>query len=292
MDVLVVGGNGLLGSAVVAAARARSHAVSLTYHSSAPAFDIPATQLDVRETDGFVDALETAAPDVVVNCAAMTDVDGCESARERAFAVNAEAPGAMAAACAARDVAFVHVSTDYVFDGESRTPYPETATVNPMQVYGESKAVGDRRVLEADGDALIARLSFVYGRRGDTGTLEGFPAWVDGTLSAGESAPLFADQWITPSRAGATASTIFDLVNASASGLFHVACRTCTTPYEFGREIATLRGYDTDLIDEGSTDDVARDAARPTYSCLDVGRLERTLGRAQPTLASDLRAVF
>ena len=292
MDVLVVGGNGLLGSAVVAAAQARSHTVSLTYHSSAPAFDVPATQLDVRETEEFVDILEATAPDLVVNCAAMTDVDGCESARERAFAVNAEAPGAMAAACATRDVAFVHVSTDYVFDGESRTPYPEMAATNPVQVYGTSKVAGDRRVLENDADALVARLSFVYGRRGDTGALDGFPAWVDGKLSAGESAPLFADQWITPSRAGATASTILDLVDASASGLFHVACRTCTTPYEFGQEIAALQGYDTDLIDEGSTDDVARDAARPTYSCLDIGLLERTLGRAQPTLASDLRAVF
>ena len=105
-------GNGLLESAVVAAA-----------------------QLDAHETDKFVDALDTAA---------MTDVDGCESALERAFAVNAEAPGAMAATCGARDVAFIHVSTDYVFDDESRTLYPETAATNPVQIYGESKAVGDR----------------------------------------------------------------------------------------------------------------------------------------------------
>lgn len=291
MEVLVLGGNGLLGSAVVAAARARSNPVSLTYHSAAPDFEVPATRQDVRDVDGLGALLDERAPDVVVNCAAMTDVDGCESARDRAFEINADAPGALTAAATGRDVGFVHVSTDYVFDGRRREPYAETADPNPIQTYGESKLAGDRAVLDHD-DALVVRPSFVYGRRGDTGTLEGFPAWVDGKLAAGESVPLFADQWVTPSRAGATAETILDLVEAGESGLFNVACRTCTTPYEFGLEVASLQGYDPDLVQEGSMTDVERDAARPTYSCLDAGLVERTLGRDQPTLEADLRAVF
>ncbi|WP_435066118.1 dTDP-4-dehydrorhamnose reductase [Halobaculum sp. EA56] len=291
MHVLVVGGNGLLGSSVVAAAVDRSHSVSMTYHSRPPEFDLPSFELDLRDEAGLRDVIRTVDPDLVVNCAAMTDVDGCESASEEAHAVNADAPERIAELSSDLDFRFVHYSTDYVFDGQQRDRYGEDAEPNPIQVYGESKLAGERAVVEADPTALVPRLSFVYGCRGDTGALAGFPAWVDGELAAGNRIPLFTDQWITPSRAGDIAGATFDLVDREASGLVHLASRSCVTPYEFGQQFAELRGHDRELIDEGSMADVDRAAARPSYTCLDTARAESLLDARRPTVREDLTAL-
>lgn len=288
MNLLVVGAGGLLGSNVVAQAIASGHDVVGTYHTTEPALDISLHQLDLRKSDRFGTLLDQTAPDAVINCAAMTDVDGCEEAPEQAHAVNAEAPGHLASMCAETDVAFVQVSTDYVFDGEAKTPYDETATPAPIQVYGTSKLEGERLVRDAHDGACIVRLSFVYGIHRGSGSLTGFPAWVHGMLTDGEQTPLFTDQHVTPSRAGQTAKTILSLIEQNASGLYHVASQSCVTPYEFGDEIRTRMGVSSSLLVEGTFADVERAAARPQYTCLDVGRIEGALGRQQPTLTTDL----
>lgn len=291
MRLLVVGANGLLGSNVVRAGQQRGWDISGTYHTTRPAFEIPLSQFDLEEHDGFCDVIEKHDPDVVVNCAAMTDVDGCEQRPERAHVCNGEAPGGLAAQCDSSGVAFVHVSTDYVFDGTARTPYFESAEPNPVQVYGESKLAGERAVRERLDDALVVRLSFVWGIHRGSGDLNGFPAWVRERLRSGEEVPLFTDQWVTPTRAGQAAETLLDLIEEDADGLFHVACGSCVTPYEFGKEIASHVDDTEDLLTEGSMTDVSRDATRPTYSCLDVRRVESVLGRSQPTLTEDVEAV-
>ncbi|QLC34399.1 NAD(P)-dependent oxidoreductase [Halarchaeum sp. CBA1220] len=291
MHLLVLGANGLLGSNVVASAVARDWRVTGTYHTTAPDFDVPLHRLDVTDDAALRDRLAASDPDWVVNCAAMTDVDACESAPERAHAVNADAPGTLAAACAERDTRVLHVSTDYVFDGDRETPYAEDAPTNPLQTYGASKLDGERRVRSADADALLTRLSFVYGRHANTGALTGFPAWVRDRLADGAETPLFTDQHVTPTRAGHASETLCDLVDASASGTYHVATRSCVTPYAFGAALADRLDASDDHLVRGSRDDVDRAAARPAYTCLDVSRVERTLGRPQPTLADDIDAI-
>ena len=212
MRLLIVGANGLLGSNVVYAGRQRGWDVCGTYHSTRPAFDVPLTQFDLGDYEEFGDLLEKYEPDVVVNCAAMTDVDGCERDPERAQLLNGDAPGGLAAHCAAHNVEFVHISTDYVFDGTARDPYAEEATPNPVQAYGKSKLDGERAVRSESEHALIARLSFVWGIHRSTGNLTGFPAWVRDQLRSDEAVPLFTDQWVTPKRAGQAADTLLDLI--------------------------------------------------------------------------------
>ena len=292
MRLLVVGANGLLGSNVVHVGRQRDWTVTGTYHSKRPEFEIPLTQFDLADYETFGDVLETHDPDLVVNCAAMTDVDGCETSPEQANVLNGDAPGALAAQCAANDIEFVHVSTDYVFDGTARDPYGETASPNPVQVYGESKLAGEQAVQEAAGDHLIMRLSFVWGVHRSSGALTGFPAWVRGQLVSGDSVSLFIDQWVTPTRAGQAAATLFELVDADATGLYHVACRSCVTPYAFGKVLADQLDADTALLKEGSTEDIDRDATRPTYSCLDVDAIESRLDRPQPPLEEDVSEIW
>lgn len=292
MRVLVVGANGLLGSNVVAAAVERDWPVAGTYHTDPASFDIEQTRLDLRDGDRVEEVLAEHDPELVVNCAAMTDVDGCERQPERARAVNAEAPGVLAGAVDRLGAALVHVSTDYVFDGTVEEPYPETATPAPLQVYGESKLAGERAVRNAHSAPLVVRLSFVYGVHRSTGELTGFPAWAAGRLADGAETPLFTDQFVTPTRAGFAAERLLGLVDADVDGLVHTACRDCVTPYEVGRLVATERGYDESLLRRSRMAELDRPAQRPRYSCLDTSRLATLSGRRVPDLASELPLVL
>lgn len=293
MNALVVGACGLLGSNVVATAVDRGLSVAGTFHSTRPDFGTPLRKLDVRNPEEFVDLLDEFSPNVVVNCAAMTDVDACEENPDRARAINADAPEEMARHCSGRGTDFVHVSTDYVFDGRSDEPYPEDSDPNPIQAYGQSKLAGDRNVRSAHGSSLIVRPSFVYGvnRARNPAVLDGFPAWVRSRLASNQDLPLFVDQYVTPSRAGATAETLLDLTEDGASGIYNVAAQSCVTPYEFGKEIASAMDVGTDALVEGSQSDVDRAAARPANTCLDVEKIESRLGRPQPTLTEDVGAI-
>jgi dTDP-4-dehydrorhamnose reductase len=297
MHLLVVGANGLLGSNAVAEALARGWECIGTYRSSEPAFETPLHELDIRDAERFATILDTHDFDAVLNCAAMTDVDGCEESSEQAHAVNGAAPGELARACTERNLNFCHVSTDYVFDGRTEDRYDESAEPNPVQVYGETKLAGERAVRRVHDGSVLARLSFIYGTHGATGALTGFPAWVTERLREGEPTSLFTDQHVTPSRAGQAAATLLDLLAAEVTGTFHVAGRSCVTPFEFGEQIrervAASGSADmpAELLAEGSQSAVDRPATRPAHTCLDVGRVERVLGRDQPTLADDLDTI-
>jgi dTDP-4-dehydrorhamnose reductase len=293
MDLLVLGAGGLVGSNVVSEALGRDWTVTGTYHTDPPAFDVPLDRLDLRDDERVRQQVRRTDPEAVINCAAMTDVDGCERAPERARAVNADAPGTVADVCRERDVRFVHLSTDYVFAGETTTPYDESGEASPIQEYGRTKLAGERAVQRRHDASLIVRLSFVYGvhRAGPSPELAGFPEWVRGRLRTEEPVPLFTDQRITPSRAGQAAGTVLDLLREGSTGTYNVACRSCVTPYEFGVVIRDRLAAPTGLLEEASMADVDRAARRPRYTCLDVGAVESRLGREQPALADDLDAV-
>jgi len=289
--MVVFGANGLLGSNVIETAQGRDHDVRGTHHSTEPALPVPLKRLDITETEQVETYLSETDPDAVVNCAAMTDVDGCETELEQARAVNAEAPGNIARYCERTGIRFAHVSTDYVFEGTARSPYKESADPKPIQEYGRSKLAGEHAVFEAMTTPLVARLSFVWGvHRGD-GKLRGFPSWVRDSLRAGDEVPLFTDQWVSPTRAGQAASVLLSLLEGSHDGTYHVASRSCVTPYEFGKQIKRHPKYSDGELTRSSTTSLDRPADRPAYSCLDVSRVEATRECRQPALSADLDAV-
>jgi dTDP-4-dehydrorhamnose reductase len=291
MQVLVTGAGGLLGSNVAAVAAESDVSVLATYHNSEPEVEADCEQLDITDTERFETLVESYDPDLVINGAAMTDVDGCEDAPEKAREVNGKAPGRMARISGERDIGFMQVSTDYVFDGKTDSLYEPDGDTNPIQVYGQSKLLGEQKVKQTHPEALITRLSFVYGRN-DCEDIEGFPAWVLNRLEEGEPTPLFTDQHITPTRAESAAETILELHRHDVTGTVHVAARDCVTPYEYGTTLAELAGKPTSLLKEGQMADIDRAAARPRNTCLSVYRTESTLGRPQPTLEEDLRALL
>ncbi|MCY4732437.1 SDR family oxidoreductase [Natronomonas gomsonensis] len=291
MDVLVTGAGGLLGSNVAAVAADRGYSVLGTYHNREPELDVETAQLDITDADQFAELFATHAFDAVINCAAMTDVDGCEQHSEQARRVNGNAPGEMASIAAQHGIDFVQISTDYVFDGRRDGRYAPGDETNPIQEYGRSKALGEETVRDGHPEALIVRLSFVYGRN-NQGTIEGFPAWVLDRLAREESTPLFTDQFITPTRAGSAAETTLDLSREATTGTVHVAAQDCVTPFELGTTLAELAGEPVDLLEEGRMADVDRPAVRPKNTCLAVEQTESLLGRAQPTLEEDLLALL
>lgn len=292
MGILVVGASGLLGSNVVAAARERGLGVAGTYRTEEP--DLPADlyELELPDVDRFRAIVDAVDPSAVVNCAALTDVDGCETAPDRASAVNATAAGDVARTCAGRDVRLVHVSTDYVFDGASGTPYAEDDDPAPLQRYGETKLAGEEAVRAAADRHYVLRPSFVWGVHRGSGELTGFPAWVERSLRDGDAVSLYTDQHVTPSRALTTAETALDLLEAAPPETYHVACRSCVTPFEFGDEIRRQLDAPEELLDRGTADGEDREATRPSNTCLDVGRVESALGRRQPTLRQEVAEVF
>lgn len=291
MRVLVVGASGLLGSNVLTDARARGWEATGTVYSTPVAVDENLPELDVRDTERFEQLLETVEPDAVVNCAALTSVDQCERAPETAHAINGDAPGVLARECAVRDLPFIHISTDYVFDGTASVPYRETAAPNPKQVYGESKLAGENAVRYEHDNALVVRTSFVYGTHGLTGGLEGFAGWVRQGIRMNEALPLFTDQWVTPTRAGQLATAVLELLVAGETGTVHVTSRSCVTPYEFAATIGERLSAPAALFEEHSLVEDDRPAPRPQYSCLSVNTVEAILGRRQPTIDADLNAL-
>jgi dTDP-4-dehydrorhamnose reductase len=152
MKLLILGTGGRLGAALI--------------REYADKFDVTGfnrAQLDLSRSDDIRAKLDALTFDVLINAAAFTNVDLCETERDRAFLINAEAPGVLAEVCNAKDAKLIHFSTDYVFDGEKHAPYTEEDQANPISSYGESKLAGEKNVLAAGGRHLVVRVSWVFG---------------------------------------------------------------------------------------------------------------------------------
>src|SRR5215475_4373117 len=152
MKIVILGAGGRLGAALLREYREK-HDVAGFNHA----------ELDLASLDDVRQRLGAMNFDILINAAAFTNVDACETERDHAFLVNAEAPGVLADICNAKDAKLIHFSTDYVFDGEKRAPYTEEDQANPISFYGESKLVGERNVLAAENGHLVVRVSWVFG---------------------------------------------------------------------------------------------------------------------------------
>ena len=263
MRLLVFGAAGIVGRALVAEADRRGW----------PVAGLARADADITDRDAVAAALARHAPELVANCAALTQVDRCESERELAFAVNGAAVGVVAQATAAAGARLLHLSTDYVFAGDADRPYREDDPTGPRSVYGASKLEGERRALATPG-ALGVRTSWIFGRGGAN-----FVDTVAGRLRRREG-PLavVADQVGGPTYAPFLAKALADLGESGAAGVIHYQNREPASWFELARAVA-------DAVDPGATvvpattAQVPRPAPRPAWSVLDVGRFEALVGR-------------
>ncbi|MEW5748742.1 MAG: dTDP-4-dehydrorhamnose reductase [Candidatus Thermoplasmatota archaeon] len=286
--LLVIGASGLLGSKLMEQARGRFGAVG-TYNPEVDGKDLWRLEaLDIGSKDE-VDALfKKTAPDIVILAAAMTNVDACERQQLAANRVNASGPALVARTCKEGGARLVHVSTDYVFDGTKRRRYTETDVPRPISVYGASKLAGEKAVLSTLPGAVVARPAVLYGWN-PLEDKDNFVTWVLKRIRKGEKAPLFQDQFISPTFADDLAKTLLDLAEKDVTGIWHTSGPDCLDRPTCGRMIAKAFDLDEALAVAVPSSSVTLPARRPAYSCLDVSKVERLLGRKMVTFEEGLR---
>lgn len=258
--LLLIGGSGQLGTEI-----RRSWS---GWEIAAPSH----RELDLENAGAIEAALERYRPDALVNCAAFHNVDRCEEEPERAFAVNAIAVERVAKLCRDRDVTFVTISTDYVFDGTLRRPLNEDDAPHPLSAYGVSKLAGELLVQRLQSRALIVRTCGVYGV--DPSASKGY-TFVDRVISQArerQTIRIVDDVFASPTFAGHLASALCGLLEAGASGLYHVANRGPVSWYDFAREALAQAGIDY-AIEPISVAQWKTAALRPAFSALESLKL-------------------
>jgi len=268
---LVVGATGQVGLQMVKALEARGHGVLPTARAAKAGW----LQLDLSQLDSEAQAtamLDEHVLDAVLCVGGMTHVDGCESEPDLAYRVNARGPAVLAAYAQRRGLSFVFFSTDYVFDGlkDNPGPYTEDALPNPLSVYGRSKWMGEREVLDAHPEALVVRTTIVYG---PDDRQKNYLYSLMRNLATGTPMRVPQDQISTPTYNRDLAQTTLGLVDAGASGVFHVAGPELMDRLEFAQRIATALGLDGALLQGMSTAELGQTAPRPLWSGLSTEKL-------------------
>ena len=185
MKIIIIGSSGRLGAALMREYRGKYDVDGFNH-----------MQLDLSNLNGVRERLRATNFDVLINAAAFTNVDLCETERDRAFLINAEAPGVLARICCDKRAKLIHFSTDYVFDGEKRAPYTEEDEAKPISVYGESKLAGEKNVLATENRHLVVRVSWVFG--------PDRPSFIDGIIKRAQEnreVDAIADKFSAPTYA-------------------------------------------------------------------------------------------
>jgi dTDP-4-dehydrorhamnose reductase len=259
MKVLILGCNGQLGVALSDKAPDGTEVVG---------FDLP--ELDISKAAAVLDICRQASPDVVINAAAYTAVDQAESEPELSQAVNVVGPGNIAAAAIEVDARLIHISTDFVFDGEAAAPYKSDAETNPLSVYGRTKRDGEQVVLDAmPENAIVVRTAWLYSKTGSN-----FVKTMLRLMQERNELSVVSDQMGTPTWADSLAKAVWAFASApQLSGVFHWTDGGQTTWYEFAVAIQE-EALSLGLLDKGipihpiTSAHYPTAAARPRYSVL------------------------
>jgi dTDP-4-dehydrorhamnose reductase len=228
--------------------------------------------LDICHADKVHETIKNLSPDVVLNCAAYTRVDDCETEQEKAFAVNAEGVKNIALACRDRGSLLVHISTDYVFDGTKREPYREADETNPLSVYGQTKLAGENFVRAILSRYVLIRSLWLYGRGGNN-----FVATIQKLALEKKELSVVNDQTGAPTYTRDLAHAIKTLIGGAPQGIYNISNQGTCTWYEFACRIVELTNSATRVIPI-SSDEINRPAKRPAYSVLDCSRFIQETG--------------
>lgn len=279
--VLITGANGLLGQELVRLmSRYPEYDVLATARDRNPRFDgcsCGYSPLDITDAAATKRVFQDFTPGVVINCAAMTQVDDCETARDACWQVNADAVEMLAKQCDQMGAQLIQVSTDFVFDGEDG-PYREDARPNPLSYYGKSKQAGENAARGAGLEKWsIARTVLVYGTGQNLGR-SNFVLWVIEKLSNGEPIHVVTDQWRTPTYAPDLAAGIERIARYGKSGIFHLSGREYMSVYDFARVIADVFDLDSALIHPTDGSRFKQTAERPAKTGFIILKAETELG--------------
>ena len=254
MTWLVLGANGQLGQELINLLKTRN----------IEAIGTDQKDIDFAKPNEIAEKLKKLNPSHIVNCGAYTQVDKAEEEPELANLINAQAVGAIAEFASEGKIPFVHISTDYVFDGTAASPYLENDKVNPQSVYGSSKALGEKETVENNASAYILRTAWVYGEYGNN-----FPKLIAKKLRNNEELKVVNDQIGSPTWTYDLASAIVEVLEKKPEpGIYHVTNSESCSWFEFAQEIAKSINADINLVKPTDSNSFVRPAVRPKYSVL------------------------
>ncbi|MEE2827693.1 MAG: dTDP-4-dehydrorhamnose reductase [Myxococcota bacterium] len=252
MRALVLGGRGMLGQDLCRALSARGH----------EAIPQGSREVDIRVSGSVADAIRNHRADLVINCAGYTAVDRAEEEEEEAFSVNARGAGLAAAGASGAEIPFIHISTDYVFDGRKEGGYLEDDPVHPLSVYGRSKAEGEQRVREAHSGACVVRTQWLYGHAGAN--------FVETMLRLGSERDRISvvdDQFGSPTWTFDLAAALVVLAESGAQGTYHLTNSEVVSWYDFAKKIFEIEGMEL-AVEPVPTTSFPRPASRPLRGVL------------------------
>ena len=249
---VVIGAKGMLGTDLV----------RLIRESGLSVIPLDVDEIDIRSEGSTLEVLSELKPGTIMNVAAVTDVDGCESNPSAAFSVNAQGAANVAKAARVCSAFMIHMSTDYVFDGTKRSPYHENDPMNPLGIYGKSKAQGEAAVsgLLPDNHCIV-RTQWLFGLNGKN--------FVEAILGAAEQRDVLKvvdDQRGTPTYSEDLAEALIKLAGIRATGVVHVTNSGETTWYDFARQIIEQAGLTRVRVEPIKTEELGRPAPRPAMA--------------------------
>jgi dTDP-4-dehydrorhamnose reductase len=285
-QILLLGGSGILGSEVL------RHLVVENYEYVAPA----STDLDIGDKEQLFKHVSELKPSWIINCAAWTNVDRAESSFKEAREINSKAVENLGTAAGLFGCKVTHISTDYVFDGESSKPYDESSPVNPLNKYGQSKLEGENALLAVAPDSYVIRTSWLYGASG-----KNFVKTIAGKAIQNEEARVVNDQVGSPTSARDLAGAIISVVNNEPEpGIYNYSNDGSCSWFEFAQRIYERVGANPSLVFPISSDSLNLIARRPKYSLLskekwkssglaEVPRWEDSLDLLLPEIVVEIR---
>lgn len=292
MKILVTGSNGLLGQklsnclqkdpSVQLIATARSKSV-ITF-SRGDFFT-----LDITDKNAVQELLSTTQPDVIINTAAMTQVDQCEDERQACWKHNVTAVENLIQACQVNHIHLVQVSTDFVFDG-SYGPLDESAQPNPVNYYGKSKLAAEEKVQESAISWSILRTVLVYGITNDM-SRSNIVLWVKNSLEQGKTIQVVNDQWRTPTLAEDLAMGCYLAAIKKVKGIYHISGEDFLSPYDIAIRTADFFKLDKSLIKPTDSTTFTQPAKRPLKTGFIIDKAKRELGYAPHSFEEGLRVM-
>lgn len=267
MKVLIIGAIGMLGSQVVLEYQRRNAVVFCPSHD----------ELDITNYEQVLSIIEKIRPDHVINCAAYTDVDKSEEEKDTAFLINGLGPRYLALACHQFESALLHISTDYIFNGQADRPYQIYDTPCPINVYGASKLFGEASVREIGGKFFIVRTSWLFGPNG-----KNFVQTILNLSRQRDELKVVNDQTGSPTYTVDMAKAIADLVSTNIYGTYHITNSGVTTWYGMAKKIVSAAGLKT-KVNPCTTQEFPRPAPRPAYSVMDPFPLHQVIGYKMPS---------
>lgn len=272
MKVLVTGGNGQLASELKTILNEGKSEIGELSTKNIQATFVDVEDLDITNNKAVKKYIGSLKPDVVINCAAYTNVDGCETNTDAAFKVNALGPRNLAIACEEVDAALLHVSTDYVFSGTGSVPRSEFDKTAPTSAYGTTKLLGEEYVRDFCSKYFIVRTAWLYGYNG-----KNFVYTMIKLAKSHDSINVVNDQKGNPTNANDLAHHLLKLIRTEEYGIYHCTGEGECTWYDFARKIIELSGEKCE-VKPCTSDEFPSPTKRPEYSSLDNRMLRCTIG--------------